>query len=123
MRIENIDEAIDLFKKHAIIQCEATEEGNYKMGNKSYDIIIRCISFIANNSMLEKLSFLLKDNNTYLRFWAPCALLHTEEKEAIKVLKDIKRNETGFISLNAEITLSELEKGNLKKDYLIKQKK
>ena len=49
--------------------------------------------------------------------------LHTEEKEAIKVLKDIKRNETGFISLNAEITLSELEKGNLKKDYLIKQKK
>ena len=113
MLIKTIDEAIALFKQHAIIQCESTENGNYKLGNKSYDKIIRCISFIEKNNKLEMLFSFLDDENMYIRYWAACALLHTKEKEAIKVLKAIKRSKSGLISLNSEMTISEFKKGNI----------
>lgn len=89
------------------------EAGLYKLGNKSSDRIIQCISFIERNNKLEMLFPFLDDENLYIRYWAACDLLHTKEKEAIKVLKVIKRSKSGLISLNSEITISEFKKGNI----------
>lgn len=55
----------------------------------------------------------LNAENMYIRYWAACALLHTKEKEAIKVLKAIKRSKSGLISLNSEMAISEFKKGNI----------
>ena len=60
------------------------EAGLYKLGDKSYDRIIRCISCIERNNKLEMLFSFLGDENMYIRYLAACALLHTKEKEAIK---------------------------------------
>lgn len=44
--IRTIEEALNLFEKNAIIQGEAIISGNYKICNKTHDIITKCINFL-----------------------------------------------------------------------------
>jgi len=54
--IESVDEAIELFVKHAKTQSNSSQSGNYKTDNKSNDIVTTCIMFLSRNNELDRLS-------------------------------------------------------------------
>lgn len=113
MKIKNLKEAIALFEEASIKQAEATEQGNYKVGNKCYKEIKKAIDFLKKNNALEILDICLNSHFVGVRLWAAYYLLPIREKESMKILEEIAQG-TGIHSLTAETTLSEWRKGNLK---------
>lgn len=51
--IRTIEGALNLFEKNAIIQGEAIISGNYKICNKTHDIITKCINFLKKKNKME----------------------------------------------------------------------
>ena len=41
MKINNIKKALEIFEEASVKQAEATEQGDYKTGNKCYDRITK----------------------------------------------------------------------------------
>lgn len=111
--IKNIESALALFQEAAAKQAEATEQGDYKTGNKCYDEIMSVLNFLRQNNSIQSLYAFLSAPSVGVRLWAASLLLPTHEKESIRVLKEIKKME-GVHSLTAETTISEWRKGNLK---------
>jgi hypothetical protein len=109
----NIDSALALFEESAIIHAEATEQGNYKLANKSYAKIIEAINFLKSNHALMHLYDFLNHSSVGVRMWSATYLLPEKENDSIKTLKAIV-NGGGIHSLTAETTISEWRKGNLK---------
>jgi hypothetical protein len=106
-----VDDAIELFVKHARIQCESSLSGDNKTGSKSYDILNNCISFLSKNNKLDRLSAFLDDKDVSLRLWSASALLNTKTRKCKKVLKEISEgNNYGVLALTAETVLSEYKK-------------
>jgi hypothetical protein len=106
-----VDDAIELFVKHARIQCESSLSGDNKTGDKSYDILNNCISFLSKNNKLDRLSAFLDDKDVSLRLWSASALLDTRTRKCKKVLKEIAEdNNYGALRLTAETVLSEHKK-------------
>ena len=113
-KIKDISEAIKLFEEAAINHAEATENGDYKTGNKAYQKKIVAISYLKEHNSVDKLLEYLNHSNIRVRLSAATYLLPKYEKEAIQVLEQIAEG-TGILSFNAEMTISEWRKGNLKK--------
>lgn len=106
-----VDDAIELFVKHARIQCESSLSGDNKTGDKSYDILNNCISFLSKNNKLDRLSVFLDDKDVSLRLWSASALLDTKTRKCKKILKEIAEgNNYGVLALTAERVLSGYEK-------------
>lgn len=113
-KIKNIDTALSIFEEAAIKQAEAIEEGNYKMGNKQYDKIVRAMIFIKSENAVNRLKKFLCYPSVGVRLWAASYLLRVDEKEGTKALEKIaKSSSSGIHGLTAETTLSEWKKGNL----------
>lgn len=110
--IKNIEVALKLFEEASINQAKATEEGDYKKGNKYYDEIIRIGSFIKSEGAVNALKRLLSHSESGVRIWAAGYLLSVDEEAAIKVLDEVAKS-SGIQSLIAETTLKEWKKGNL----------
>ena len=114
-----VDDAIELFVKHAKIQCDSSLSGDNKTGDKSYDILNNCISFLSKNNKLDRLSAFLDDKDVSLRLWSASALLDTKTKECERVLKEIAEdNNYGALRLTAERILSEYDKKKSEKRHL-----
>ena len=113
IKITNIATALSLFEEAAIKHAEATEQGDYKTANKSYALIIKAINFLKEHNELTVLLTFLNHTSAGVRSWAATYLLPIKENEAIKVLEDLVKR-TDIHSLDAEATLSEWRKGNLK---------
>ena len=111
--IKDLSAAITLFKEAAAKQAQGTEIGNSKMANRNYDILINIINYLKQNDSLDKLLELLEDQNVGVRIWAAAYLLPIHEKEATMVLKEIEKG-SDIHSLDAETTLSEWRRGNIK---------
>ena len=113
MKIKDIETSLALFEESAVKHANATEQGNYKVANKCYANIIKAINFLKEKDEIEILVKCLNHPSIGVRNWAATYLLPFREKEAIKILEETI--EKGDIhSLNAETTLSEWRKGNLK---------
>jgi len=112
--IRNHDEALQLFEECSIKQAEATETGNYKEGNKNYDIIIACILYLYKCQQLKLLNPFLDHQNVGVRQWAAFALLTIEQRKAENTLKEIMNGHNGIHCGNAKITMREWKRGNLK---------
>ncbi|MBZ4043676.1 DUF2019 domain-containing protein [Flavobacterium hibisci] len=111
--MKNIEIARDVFLESSAKQAEATENGDYKTANKYYDKIIKSANFIKNENEINIFYDYLSNPNVGVRLWSAYFLLPVNEREALKVLKDIvKTNE--IHSLTAETTVKEWKKGNLK---------
>lgn len=103
-----VDEAIELFVKHARIQCDSSLSGDNKTESKSTDILNNCISFLSKNNKLDRLSVFLDDKDVSLRLWSASALLNTKTRKCERVLKEIANdNNYGTLRLTAETVLSE----------------
>ena len=112
-KIKDIQSALALFEESAIKQAESTEIGDYKSGNKAYKSLIHAINFLKELEHVPSLNAFLYHSNVGVRIWAATYLLPFNEANAIIVLEDISKRRDIF-SLDAETTLSEWRKGNLK---------
>ena len=102
-----------VFKEAAIIHGEATEQENYKLGNKNYDKIVKSIHYLKSENAIGLLHQFLDDPNMSVRTWSAAYLLPLYEQDALKALNYIA-NAKGITSGNAATTIEEWEKGNLK---------
>ena len=112
-KIENLQEALNLFEKATTKHAEATEQGDFSTGNKSYEKISITISFLKNSGSIESLVKFLDSRSIGTRMWAATYLLPTHTKESVKVLKLIAEG-SDIHSLSAETTLDEWDSGSLK---------
>lgn len=117
MKINNKDEALNVFISSSINQAKATEEGDYKTGNKNYDKIVVVAKYLKDNNYLLDLEKLLEHENVGVRIWASTYLLEVAENEAKQSLLSIKRMNIPHHSFTAEITLEEWNSGNLTLQY------
>lgn len=112
-KIKDIETALSNFEEAAVKHTEATEHGDFKIGNKNYAEIVKAITFLKEHNGMDKLTKLLSHSSVGVRLWAATYLLPVMETEGLRVLKEIY-SEAGIHSLTAKTTLSEWEKGNLK---------
>lgn len=112
-KIKDIETALDIFESSAVKEVEATDIGDFKTVNKCYSKIAKSVTFLKENNALDKLEHFLISPSVGVRLWSACYLLPVKETKAIKVLEEIAKC-TGIYSLNAETTISEWRKGNLK---------
>ena len=60
---DNIDKALSTFKILAATQAAATENGDYKKGNKAFKQIIQIIKYLKELGRVNELEALLSDSN------------------------------------------------------------
>lgn len=113
MRISDIKSAITLFQEAANKQAAATESGDYKAGNKSYNLISKAAHYLKSEDAISELKPLLCSCPVGVRLWSAYYLLPLYEKECLSTLEKIVEDD-GIHSLTAETTISEWKKGNLK---------
>jgi peroxiredoxin family protein len=106
---------INEFVKNAVIQGEATLEGNYKKGNKASDKLFKIIDIMKQDINLAEnmLDVLMESQEPNVKIWACSTALDIEykSKEAEQILKDISNSpDLGILSFNAEMSL-EVRKG------------
>lgn len=111
--INDISVALKIFEEASIIQVEATENGNYRTGNKNYDKIVTAFSFLKSQNSIDRLSQYLNHQHIGPRLWSAYYTLPIDEKKAINVLKELTKH-PGIIALTAETTVEEWKKGKLK---------
>jgi hypothetical protein len=112
-KIKDIATALNLFVEAATRHGEATEQGDYKTANKNYAIIAKVVTFLKERTELYSLLQFLDHSSDGVKGWAATYLLPIEELRAIRALEEIAKG-SGIGSLDAETTLSEWRKGNLK---------
>jgi hypothetical protein len=113
MKIKDIQTALEIFEDACIKHSEATEQGDYKTGNKYHSKIMKAIAFLKSENAITNLKDYLSSPFIGVRLWSACYWLPVNEQEGIKVLEEIIKS-PGINSLTAETTLSEWKKGNLK---------
>lgn len=100
----NIDKALSSFKILAATQAAATENGDYKKGNKAFKQIIQIIKYLKGLERVNELEALLSDSNVGVRMFAAFGLLQTSPDVAVPILKEIAQRED-IHSLTASVTL------------------
>jgi hypothetical protein len=113
MKIKDIEKALEIFEEACIKHSEATEQGDYKTGNKYHSKILKAVTFLKSENAISNLKDCLSSPFVGVRLWSACYWLPVNEQEGIKVLEEIVKS-PGINSLTAETTLSEWKKGNLK---------
>lgn len=116
-KIKNIDEALLLFEEYSIKQAIATEQGDYKSGNKYYNNIIKIVLFLKESESLNKLKPFINHSNIGVRLKTAYLLLPFLQKECEIILAQISKGEYGIHSFNAKTILEEWKKGSLTFPY------
>jgi hypothetical protein len=112
-KIKDTITALSLFEEAATKHAEATEQGDYKTGNKCYATIAKAMTFLKEQGEVLTLLKFINHASVGVRMWAATFLLPVQENDGVKVLEEIAA-ETGIHSFTAKTTLSEWRKGNLK---------
>jgi hypothetical protein len=105
---------LNKFVNACTLKGEYEEIGDSKNGNKQYKTIHSIYLLLKKENRLDELIGLLDHENPYVRSWAAGYTLQISPLRAEKILEelaDIKSKPVGF---NAEMTLREWRKGNLK---------
>lgn len=112
--VNNMDKLIDQYVDVAINSGKAKEEGDYKSVNSYYDIIQRIrIEMKKDPQYVVKLEPLLQHDNEYVRLEAAFDLLPILTERAENVLSELSKKR-GLNGFEAEMTLQEWKKGNLR---------
>jgi hypothetical protein len=112
-KITNIEAALGIFEISAVQHAQATELGDYKTANKAYKLIVNSIEFMQQTDKINELLNFISHSSVGVRIWSATYLLKSHEQIAIQELVKIASG-VGIQSLNAEMTLIEWKKGNLK---------
>lgn len=113
--MKNIDDMIEEYIQLTISRGEALEEGNSKKANKQFDKIRKIEKELKLDSDLYVKYFepLLEHENDYVKVNAAYSLLPLTTKKSEKVLAELSKKR-GLMAFEAEMTLQEWKKGNLK---------
>ena len=113
--MKDVDTVVERFVDASIKYGEAQEEGASRIVNKQSKIIRQIVVEVKRDyeSTDGKFDELLKHPNNYVRLHAAFCLLSHNPKEAEAVLVDISHMR-GLLGFEAEMTLQEWKKGNLK---------
>ena len=117
MKITDAKTAIEIFIDSSIVHGKASEEGNYKLGNKNYDKIVDAVKYLKENNLECELTALLNNENVSVQLWAATCLLEKNEDKAKEVLSTITKKNIPHYSFTAQLTLEEWNSGNLKLQY------
>lgn len=107
-QIDNISKALTAFRMAAAAQVAATENGDYKKGNKAFRQIIQIIKYLKGLERVNELEALLSDSNVGVRMFAAFGLLQTYPDVAVHILKEIAQRDD-IHSLTANETLKQWE--------------
>lgn len=111
----SIDSLVKAYAEAAAAHGETYETGDYKKGNREYDILaanyreLRARGHHAQLHLLE----LLNDSNSHVRGWAASHALEFAPERGEPVLTELARR-GGLTGFSAEMTLEEWRKGSLK---------
>ena len=111
--IKDISTALSLFQEAAMKYGDATQTGNYRIGNKNYDKLIEIVAYLKETDNIDELLQFLNNDNAGIRLAAAVFVLSRHEEKGVQVLEELSKN-YGLLSSVAEMTLSEWRKGNLK---------
>lgn len=84
-KIQTVEDALSVFEHSTVVHGEATKQGNYKVGNKAYDRIIKAVSFLRQGGNEALLYRYLQHEKPVVRITAAFTLRSNEEN-LIKVL-------------------------------------
>lgn len=100
---DHLNELLERYREAAIKHGQGTPAGDPKLTNRSHDIIVSTFKEIKREEYgLERLAKFLEDEDTSVRSWAACNLLHIENTDA-----------TILLGFNAKMTLKEWDTGKL----------
>ena len=83
MKIKDIQTALEIFEDACIKHSEATEQGDYKTGNKYHSKIMKAIAFLKNENAITNLKDYLSSPSVGVRLWSACYWLPINEQEGI----------------------------------------
>ena len=112
MEYTRIQNAIDGFISYAKIQGIASNSGDSKIGNQAYNGIVKAYNYLKKEGAIDKIKYLLSNNDTSVKLWAACYLLQMYEEESLKVLEEIAKG-NDIYAFSAKMTIEEFKKGNL----------
>lgn len=104
---------IVIFELEAIRYGHSMEKCDSKAANKAYDLIYKAYGNLKKQNSLLELESLLEHDSPYVRLWAARYLLPVTTKKAKDILNKLSIIKGATIGLNAKMTLSEWDKGNL----------
>jgi len=116
---KNIKKLIDDFITNAIIQGEATYQGDHKKGNKASNKLFKIGAIMEQNIAIAKemLDVLLFHEHINVKIWAAGKAMDLKyrDKEAEKILEEIsKMPDVGILGLNAKMSLKVRKEKNNK---------
>lgn len=117
-KVESIEQYLILFEEYSINKGEAMNTGGSKSANRYYNNIENIVGYLRESKRLSQLSVFYNHPNAFVRLSAAAYLLSVFEKESLKVMKKISK-ENGIVSLNAKMTIREWENGNLRNFYTL----
>ncbi|MDH5642183.1 MAG: DUF2019 domain-containing protein [Nitrospira sp.] len=103
------DELIQAYRQLALIYGEATEEGDYKRGNKAQEDLLeirRELRRPEHEHSRELLLRLLDDESLFVRLSAAIDALELAPKDGERVLAVIATGPPGMVRHEAEMTLN-----------------
>ena len=112
---ESIGDLIANYRRHAAEHGAATEAGDHKEGNAHHDRLIEVVGALrrrgaeGDHALLD----LLSDENPWVRIWAATHSLTIDEAQAHRTLDSLS-TEPGIIGFDAQMVLTEWEKGSLR---------
>lgn len=111
--MEIVEKVIKTFVDAAVKHGECTNRGDYRTANKQYKIMFKSLQQLkVHEDGIIQFKELMEHQSDYVRLWSSTHLLRVEEEKAKKHLKSLAKK-SEIISLTAQTTLDEWEKGNL----------
>lgn len=111
---------IKQFEEAALKHYEAQEKGISQQTNRQFEEMKKLAKAIYDAGEIERLKELIMHENIDVRYYAAAYLLPVDAKLAETELEKISQcygKTLGTTAFNAEMTLKEWRKGNIKFDY------
>lgn len=102
------------FIKACTLKGAYSELGDSKNANKQYKKVHETYLFFKNKNRLDVLLELLNHDNPYVRLGASTYTLQIDPQRAEKTLEELLGVRRGLLGFEAQMTLQEWRKGNLK---------
>lgn len=105
-KFRDVEHALKTFEEYAVIQAKTYETGNYRLGNKCHNLIMRALVYLYEMGCVNCLEPYLSHSEAGVRLEAAFALLPFLGEKSESVLEDLAANSGGIMGINAQTCLS-----------------
>lgn len=107
-----VEELRRVYREQAIVHKNATESGDYRVGNRAHDKLYRAYYGLKDAGADRVLLELLDDSEAAVRGWAATHCLFINERKAKQELAALARG-SGMIAFSAQMVLAQWKLGEL----------